>query len=146
MSHFQRSDMLFCFWLERVFQLYTFLHKAWYCSFDSSGNHTWLVSTSFISSVTDSSPSFPPPRETYTGRAHSLLQPSLTEPALLQFFDMADAFNREAFTLLGVGTAIVALRTYARISMVGFRRLMLDDYLMILALVGSSYVSSVEDS
>ena len=59
---------------------------------------------------------------------------------------MADAFNREAFTLLGVGTAIVALRTYARISMVGFRRLMLDDYLMILALVGSSYVSSVEDS
>lgn len=51
---------------------------------------------------------------------------------------MADAFNREAFTLLGVGTAIVGLRTYARISMVGIRRLMLDDYLMVLALVSSS--------
>lgn len=51
---------------------------------------------------------------------------------------MADAFNREAFTLLGIGTAIVGLRTYARISMVGIRRLMLDDYLMVLALVSSS--------
>jgi len=50
---------------------------------------------------------------------------------------MADAFNREAFTLLGVGTAIVSLRTYARISMVGIRRLMLDDYLMVLALVSN---------
>jgi len=51
---------------------------------------------------------------------------------------MAEAFNREAFTLLGVGTAVVALRTYARVSMVGIRRLMLDDYLMVLALVSGS--------
>ena len=48
---------------------------------------------------------------------------------------MASEFNTEAFTLLGVGTAIVTLRTYARVSMVGIRRLMLDDYLMLLALV-----------
>lgn len=61
----------------------------------------------------------------------------LTEHSLIQLLNMADAFNREAFTLLGVGTAIVGLRSYARISMVGFRRLMLDDYLMVLALVSS---------
>jgi hypothetical protein len=55
---------------------------------------------------------------------------------------MADEFNREAFTLLGVGTAVVALRTYARISMVGFSRLMLDDYLMLVALVCNLFASS----
>ena len=48
---------------------------------------------------------------------------------------MADSFNKEAFTLLGVGTTVVALRTYARFTSVGIRNFMLDDYLMILALV-----------
>ena len=49
---------------------------------------------------------------------------------------MADAFENEAFSLLGVGVAIVALRTYARVSSVGVRNFMADDYLMLLAVVG----------
>ena len=49
--------------------------------------------------------------------------------------EAADAFNKEAFTLLGVGTLVVALRTYARWSSVGIGRFMMDDYLMLLAVV-----------
>ncbi|KAL8686621.1 MAG: hypothetical protein Q9218_006981, partial [Villophora microphyllina] len=48
---------------------------------------------------------------------------------------MADNFTKEAFTLLGVGVTVVALRTYARFKMVGIRKFMLDDYLMLLAVV-----------
>ena len=48
---------------------------------------------------------------------------------------MADAFTKEAFSLLGVGIVIVTLRTYARWTLVGIRQFMLDDYLMILAVV-----------
>lgn len=48
---------------------------------------------------------------------------------------MADAFTKEAFTLLGVGIGLVALRTYARWSSVGIRNFMLDDYLMLVAVV-----------
>ena len=48
---------------------------------------------------------------------------------------MADAFNKETFSLLGIGTVTVALRTYVRWSTIGFRQFMLDDYLMLLALV-----------
>ena len=48
---------------------------------------------------------------------------------------MADAFTKEAFTLLGVGIVVVTLRTYARWSLVGIQRFMLDDYLMVLAVV-----------
>lgn len=48
---------------------------------------------------------------------------------------MADDFNKEAFTLLGVGVAVVGLRTYARITSVGIRNFKLDDYMMLLAIV-----------
>lgn len=50
---------------------------------------------------------------------------------------MADDFTKEAFTLLGVGVAVVGLRTYARVTSVGVRNFMLDDYLMLLAIVSS---------
>ena len=48
---------------------------------------------------------------------------------------MADSFTKEAFTLLGVGVGLVALRTYSRWSSVGIRNFMLDDYLMLVAVV-----------
>ena len=48
---------------------------------------------------------------------------------------MADAFTKEAFSLLGVGVVVVTLRTYTRWTLVGIRQFMLDDYLMLLALV-----------
>lgn len=45
-------------------------------------------------------------------------------------------FTTEAFTLLGIGLGVIGLRTYARVSVVGFRRLEADDYLMVVAAVG----------
>lgn len=56
---------------------------------------------------------------------------------------MADNFTKEAFTLLGVGVTVVALRTYARLTSVGIRKFMLDDYLMLLAVVSSLAFQSV---
>lgn len=47
----------------------------------------------------------------------------------------AKQFNIEAFTLLGIGITIIALRTYARVSAVGLRRLQADDYLVWFAAV-----------
>lgn len=47
----------------------------------------------------------------------------------------ARQFNIEAFTLLGVGLTITILRTYVRISSVGWRRLQVDDYLVWFAAV-----------
>ena len=47
----------------------------------------------------------------------------------------AEQFNIEAFTLLGVGLFITILRTYTRISTVGWRRLEVDDYLIWFAAV-----------
>jgi len=47
----------------------------------------------------------------------------------------AEQFNIEAFTLLGVGLFITILRTYTRISTVGWRRLDVDDYLIWFAAV-----------
>jgi hypothetical protein len=44
-----------------------------------------------------------------------------------------DAFITEAFTLLGLAIFIMALRTYARWSAVGFRNFAADDYLMVFA-------------
>ncbi|KAF4962635.1 hypothetical protein FSARC_9305 [Fusarium sarcochroum] len=48
---------------------------------------------------------------------------------------MADlrAFNVEAFSLLGIAVLVTALRSYVRISAVGFRNLWADDYLVVLA-------------
>ncbi|KAL8856739.1 MAG: hypothetical protein Q9178_006696 [Gyalolechia marmorata] len=51
---------------------------------------------------------------------------------------MADAFTTEAFTLLGVGVTVVALRTYSRLTAVGIRKFQADDYLMLFATNGSS--------
>ena len=48
---------------------------------------------------------------------------------------MANAFTTEAFTLLGVGVSIVALRLVARTKLVGVRGLQMDDYLMCFATV-----------
>lgn len=50
---------------------------------------------------------------------------------------MADAFNKEIFTLLGVGTFVIGLRTFARVHAAkSLRHLAADDYLMLLAAVG----------
>ncbi|KAA6410620.1 MAG: short-chain dehydrogenase reductase sdr [Lasallia pustulata] len=48
---------------------------------------------------------------------------------------MANAFTTEAFTELGIGLTLIALRTYARWDSVGFRNFMFDDYLILLAAV-----------
>ncbi|KAF7555274.1 hypothetical protein G7Z17_g2286 [Cylindrodendrum hubeiense] len=48
---------------------------------------------------------------------------------------MSDTFTTEAFTMLGIGIAIIALRWYVRISAVGIRGLQPDDYLMVPVLV-----------
>ncbi|KAJ5207532.1 hypothetical protein N7491_001839 [Penicillium cf. griseofulvum] len=46
-----------------------------------------------------------------------------------------DSFNTEAFTLLGIATAVIGLRTTARWIMVGPRGFQVDDYLMLVACV-----------
>lgn len=46
-----------------------------------------------------------------------------------------DSSGVEVFILLAVGHSVIALRTYARISSVGFERLQADDYLMLIAAV-----------
>ncbi|KAF1929000.1 uncharacterized protein M421DRAFT_61593 [Didymella exigua CBS 183.55] len=48
---------------------------------------------------------------------------------------MGDSFTTEAFTLLGVGIAIIALRIVARATTVGFKHFQFDDYLMCVAAV-----------
>lgn len=48
---------------------------------------------------------------------------------------MADAFTTEAYALLGVGIAVIALRVYARITVVGIKKFQFDDYLMCVAAV-----------
>ena len=51
---------------------------------------------------------------------------------------MGTSFTTEAFTLLGVGIAVIALRIVARATAVGFRHFQFDDYLMCVAAVGTS--------
>ncbi|KAI9852006.1 MAG: hypothetical protein M1838_002129 [Thelocarpon superellum] len=46
---------------------------------------------------------------------------------------MADAFNVQLFAILAAGTFVVLLRTGARLDAVGMRKLVADDYLMLLA-------------
>lgn len=48
---------------------------------------------------------------------------------------MGDSFTTEAFTLLGVGVAAIALRVVARATAVGLRGFQFDDYLMCVAAV-----------
>ncbi|KAK8009807.1 Glucan 4-alpha-glucosidase [Apiospora arundinis] len=49
-----------------------------------------------------------------------------------------DVFTIEAFALLGIGLAVIGLRTYWRLSTVGIRNLKADDYLVLLAAVWGS--------
>ncbi|KAL2128958.1 hypothetical protein VTI74DRAFT_8412 [Chaetomium olivicolor] len=49
-----------------------------------------------------------------------------------------NAFEREAFVLLGVGIFVIGLRLYVRISTGGLKGLHLDDYLMVVAAVAYS--------
>lgn len=44
-------------------------------------------------------------------------------------------FNIEAFTLLAIALVVTAMRTYVRITSVGFKNLWADDYLVVLAAV-----------
>ncbi|KAK0721674.1 hypothetical protein B0T26DRAFT_190617 [Lasiosphaeria miniovina] len=46
-----------------------------------------------------------------------------------------EAFVTEAFALLGIGLLMIGLRSYVRITTVGFKGLQADDYLMFLAAV-----------
>ena len=45
------------------------------------------------------------------------------------------SFTTEAFSLLSVGLFVIGLRTTARVSLVGFKGLRVDDYLMLVAAV-----------
>jgi hypothetical protein len=49
-------------------------------------------------------------------------------------------FTTEAFTLLAIGIVLILLRTYARITTVGFRGLKPDDYIMLLAMVSNRFL------
>ncbi|KAF4980403.1 hypothetical protein FZEAL_3582 [Fusarium zealandicum] len=46
-----------------------------------------------------------------------------------------DSFTIEAFVLLGIGLGIISMRTFVRVSSVGFGRLEADDYLMLVAAI-----------
>ncbi|KAJ4984890.1 hypothetical protein SVAN01_09584 [Stagonosporopsis vannaccii] len=48
---------------------------------------------------------------------------------------MGDSFTTEAFTLLGVGIAVIALRVVARATAVGLKGFQFDDYLMCVAAI-----------
>ncbi|KAF9701158.1 hypothetical protein EKO04_000556 [Ascochyta lentis] len=48
---------------------------------------------------------------------------------------MGDSFTTEAFTLLGVGVAVIVLRTAARATAVGVKGFQFDDYLMCVAAI-----------
>ena len=54
---------------------------------------------------------------------------------------MGDSFTTEAFTLLGVGVAVIALRVVARATAVGFKHFQFDDYLMCAAAVRKVYLT-----
>jgi hypothetical protein len=44
----------------------------------------------------------------------------------------------ECWTLFGIAACIILLRTYARLKVVGWRKLQLDDFLIFLVLVTAS--------
>ena len=46
---------------------------------------------------------------------------------------MSENFVAEFFSLLGIALLVISLRIAARVSLLGIRRLQLDDYLMLLA-------------
>lgn len=55
---------------------------------------------------------------------------------------MAENFITEAFALLAIALVAIGLRLYIRILTVGFRKLALDDYLMIWAGVSALMLES----
>lgn len=60
------------------------------------------------------------------------------DPAVMAAMQAAaHAFFTEVFALLGVGLLVIFVRTGARIHSVGFRGLMADDYLMLVAAVSN---------
>lgn len=56
------------------------------------------------------------------------------------------AFNIEAFTLLALALLVTALRSYVRISTVGWKNLWADDYLVLLAAVSFEHPGILYDS
>lgn len=46
---------------------------------------------------------------------------------------MAENFIAEAFSLLAISLVVIALRWVSRVWTVGFRKLAVDDYLMVVA-------------
>ena len=46
---------------------------------------------------------------------------------------MTENFIAEYFSLLAISLVVISIRTISRISLLGIRRLQLDDYLMVLA-------------
>ncbi len=46
---------------------------------------------------------------------------------------MTENFIAEYFSLLAISLVVISLRTVSRISLLGIRKLQLDDYLMVLA-------------
>lgn len=50
-----------------------------------------------------------------------------------------DPFTTEAFTLLGIGLAVIAARTYIRLHAIGLKGLKSDDYLMWVVAVSPRY-------
>ena len=105
----------------------TFCHAAMAYTLPSA--ISWILSLLRVVFI----PSYPILSLQFTGSLIPSL--SLSTPTVPSMADAAESFNREAFTLLGVGTLVVILRTYARWSSVGIGRFMLDDYLMLLAVV-----------
>lgn len=69
---------------------------------------------------------------------HTMSAPAPTPQEQAAAAAAARQFNIEAFTLLGVGLTITILRTYVRISSVGWKRLQADDFLVWFAAVGDS--------
>jgi len=59
----------------------------------------------------------------------------LLEPIAVISHHTMEAFVTEAFALLGVGLLFIGLRTYVRVSTVGWKGLQADDYLMWVAAV-----------
>lgn len=59
---------------------------------------------------------------------------------------MVENFNAEAFSLLAIGLVVIACRLYSRLLTVGFRNLAADDFLMIIAGVGTCLAGEDEKS
>lgn len=56
------------------------------------------------------------------------------------------AFNTELWTLYSFGVLITCLRTYSRITSVGFSNLRADDYIVWLAVVSAPHISAAVSS